>query len=328
VTALERWRNRLRSPWGRGLAGLVGLSVLVFQVIQTGPREVWFAVTRAPALFPALVLLEAGTVACEVWGLYRLYGDARRNVPALQLVRSSLIAYAVMSVAPMGRAVAEAARAALLSRYVGGPLAAAAAARMQAVALIGNACISVPCAVVALAVVGKSWLTVAVAANCGVTLALGAGVLLAGRRSRIGAWIAAKIRPGSGWGASFDDHLRTADTVPLAPLAGVFAGRCIQVFQRMLLLASVGAGFGVVKGFLAEGVHLVNGSIGDLIPGQVGLSEATYRLSSTALAISPSDGVAIALIAHLAQLFWLLVGALVPLAWPAPRDSLSHQPVG
>jgi hypothetical protein len=195
--------------------------------------------------------------------------------------------------------------------------------------LLGNACISVICAVVALVAVGKSWLTAAVAANCVVTLALGAGVLLAGRHSRVGAWLAKKVRRGGGgWGTSFDDHLRSAQTVPLAPLAGVFAGRCIQVVQRVLLLASVGAGFSAVKGFLAEGVHLVNGSIGDLIPAQVGLSEATYRFSSAALGISPSDGVAIALIAHLAQLFWLLVGALTPLAWPAPPDSLSSQPVG
>jgi hypothetical protein len=315
---LKRLEALIRSPLGRIFAGAVGFAVLAFQVRRSGTDAVLAAVARSPGLFPVVVALEAGVAGCEVWALYHLYGAERRKVPIGQLVRSGLISYSVMCMVPMGRAVAEATRAAMLSRYVGGARAAAAAARMQAMALLGNAAISLPCALGALALVGAHWLPAFIAANFVITLALGGGVLFVGRRSRLGAWLNARVGRGQQWGAAFDQHLRGAEAVPLSPIAWVFLGRCFQTTQRVVLLFAVGASVGVLQGMCAEGIHLVSGSVGDMIPSQVGITEAIYELSSSILGISKSDGVALALIAHMAQLFWLLVGSIVPLLWPAP----------
>jgi hypothetical protein len=233
--------------------------------------------------------------------------------------RGGLISFAVMSVVPMGRAVAEATRAAMLSRYVGASKAAAAATRMQAVALLANACISLPCALAAFALVGASWFPAVVLLNFLVTSALGGGVLLAGRHVGVGQWLGQRFKRDEGWGADFDRHLRTDELVPLGAVAAVFVGRSLQTLQRIVLLVAVGAGIGLLKGLCAEGVHLVSGSVGDLVPGQLGVSEALYSFTSSVLQLTPSDGVAIALLAHMAQLIWLGVGSITPLVWPPPK---------
>jgi hypothetical protein len=319
--------NRLgalaRSPLGRIVAAAAGLGCVYYLIRRSGPADVWAALTRAPGLFPVVVLCEAGIATCEIYALYLLYGPSRSKVPPLELVRTGLICYAVMALVPFGRAVSEATRAALLAKYVGGPKAAAEATRMQGVTLIGNAVISVPIALGALAVLGPSWLPALVTANLVLMVVLGAGLLFAGRHLRVGQWLGARVRGGQAWGPAFDAQLREEEAVPVGAIVSVSLARCIQTFQRTILVAAVGGGFSLLRGLVAQGIQLVSGAVGDIVPGQVGLSEAAYTLSAKVLSLSESSAVSIALLTHLAVLFWVCVGSLVPLFWPAPRGPLA-----
>jgi hypothetical protein len=69
---------------------------------------------------------------------------------------------------------------------------------------------------------------------------------------------------------------------------------------------------------VTEGVHLVGAAVGDLMPSQLGTTEANFTLAAAALALPAASAVSIALLAHLAQILWVLVGAVVPVVWPAP----------
>ncbi|HUB07036.1 MAG TPA: hypothetical protein VMB50_08545, partial [Myxococcales bacterium] len=75
-----------------------------------------------------------------------------------------------------------------------------------------------------------------------------------------------------------------------------------------LLVAAVGGALSPVAGLVAEGTHLVGAAVGDLIPAQLGTAEANFAVFAHALSIDAAGAVAIALLAHLAQLVWVMVG--------------------
>ena len=63
------------------------------------------------------------------------------------------------------------------------------------------------------------------------------------------------------------------------------------------------------------------GAVGDVIPGQVGISEAGYAMTAQVLNVTAGDAVAMALLVHLAQVVWVAVGFIAPLFAPAPAPA-------
>jgi hypothetical protein len=261
-------------------------------------------------------------LACTLGALRSLYGDAAARVPLSQLVRAGLIGYAVMGLVPVGRPAAEITRASLLSRWVGAGRAGAAAARVEAVALVANGCISIPAALAALALVGATWLPLAIAINAVATLSLGGSVLFFTKRSRIGAWLGRRHARVAKFGSELDAAFADQDTIPMRALAWELGGRVVQLVQNGVLVACVGGAVGLREAACSQGIHLVGAAVGDLIPAQLGATEGNYTLAASALGLTAAAAVSIALVAHLAQLFWVGVGSLVPLLWRAPSASV------
>jgi len=314
---LKRLTALAQSPLGRLLAVGIGLSVVALMVRQSGPQEVWDAVTRVPGMFLVVFLLEVAVLSFDAVGAVLIYGPERKKIPLREIIRTCMMCYSLSGVLPFGRAAGEAARAAMFSRWVGVPLATASGARVQAISLLGNAVISVPCALAVLAVSGvRSWLLLGIVGHCVVTLAMGAGLILAGRRSLLGSRLGRFFRKGDEWGAEVDEHLGSNENI-VAPLAWITLSRFCRVMQRGALLVAVGAAFGFVPSFVSESVNLVSSAVGDAIPLQVGVTEAAYGFASQTLGITKSDGVAMALIVHVAQIVGVGVGFLSPLLAPA-----------
>ncbi|HEY3804237.1 MAG TPA: lysylphosphatidylglycerol synthase domain-containing protein [Kofleriaceae bacterium] len=311
-----------RSTLGRAIATVVGLGLVALIVRDLGFDVVGHAIERAAAYFPFVVLLEGAILACSTLALRALYGDAGKNVPVSQLARAALVGYAVQGVMPAGRAAAEATRASLLARWVGTARAAAAAGRMQAVVLIANGIVSTAATIAVLAD-GRAprWLPIVIGANSVVTLGLGGAILIVARRAKIGSWLGRRVKRLAGFGADLDVALRAEAPVPAAAIAWELLGRVVQVAQNAVLIACLGTGaVSLGLAFCAEGIHLVGAAVGDLIPAQLGATEGNFRLAGSALGLSHASAVSIAVIAHLAQLVWVSVGALVLLLWrPARR---------
>jgi hypothetical protein len=308
-----------------GLA-LIGIGLTGLLLRHTGTAAVWQAITRASIFFPVIVVLELTIVACELRSLRLLYGKAAARIPAGRLLRAGLVGYAVAGLTPIGRAVGEAAKARLLSRYVGGPEATAAAIMFEGVLLSANASISVACGIAALLLAPSYVLPGAIGINAVVTATLGLTLLLGGRNTRIGAWVGRRFPRAGKFGARMDARMHEPWPGITAAVAWAVGGRLIQVMQLSLLLVVLGGGTTVIRSLAAEGVNLVAGAVGDLIPSQIGAIEASFVGFALPLSLSKEDAVAIPLLVHLAQVFWIAIGSLVPLVWRAEPDGGSSGP--
>jgi hypothetical protein len=303
-----------RSPLGRATLVLVGLLATAILLRRSRPELVWAAMTRAAWPFAGVVLLEGVAVACSVAGMGAVYRATGVTVPVPLLVRTGLIGYAVAGLVPAGRAAAEATRAALVSPLVGRGRAGAAALRLQAVALLANSVVSF---VAAFAAAGHGLLALFIAGNGVLTLVLGGGALLLDWHGRVGAFLARYLPSLGGFGRDLDAHLGKSG-FPRASLAWELGARAVQIAQNGVLVAAVGGAFGLGQALRAEGIHLVGAAVGDLIPQQLGVTDANFTLSAATLGLAPGDAMAVALLAHLSQLIWVAAGALVPVLWPRP----------
>jgi hypothetical protein len=308
---------------GRIAASVAGLCAVYFLLRHAGFREVLDTLARGAPLFPLVLVLEAGILACSMCALRLLYGDDRHRLPLGGLVRAGLIGYAVMGLLPAGRTFAESARAALLSRYSTNARAWVAAVRLQGVSLLANAAISVLAFAALYHVTGPSVPAFLVAGNMAVTAALGGAILFAGRRSKLGALLGKLVPRVDDFGREFDSHFAEKTSFPFRPFCFEFGGRALQVVQNGVLIVAVGGAFGVLHALCGEGLHLAGAAMGDLIPAQLGATEANFELSARVLSLKSSDALSIALLAHLAQLFWVSAGLLLEVVRGAPSGLMS-----
>ena len=310
-----------RSLLGRVLAFAIGVAAVALIVRGIGVDVVGRAVADAAPFVPLVVALEACVVACSVRALYTLYGDAARRVPTRAFVRAGLVGYAVAGIVPAGSAAGDATRAALLARYVGAGRAGGTAARMQAVGLVANGAISIPCAIAAAIATGASWLVAAIAINGAACLGLGLALLAIATRGRVGAWLGRRWKRAREFGAELDAAMVDQRVVPFRAIAWELLGRCMQVVQNGVLVVCVGGALGVGPAFLSEGIHLVAAMVGYIVPANLGATEGNYTLAASALHLPTASAVSIALLAHLAQLVWVVVGTIVLLVKPTARAS-------
>ncbi|HEX7702660.1 MAG TPA: lysylphosphatidylglycerol synthase domain-containing protein [Kofleriaceae bacterium] len=305
----------------RIVVALCGIATALMILRGLGWSTIGTALVGAASYLPLLIALDACVVTCSMLALRSLYGDTARAIPLSQLVRAGVVGYAVQGLVPAGRAVAEVTRAAQLARWVGAGTAAAAATRMQAVVLIAGGAISIPTAVAAYRATGPSWIPLAIAIHGVVAFAIGSALLGVANRSAIGAWLGRRVSRAKSFGNELDGALARTSALPLRAIAWELTGRCVQVVQNAVLIVSVGGALRVGSALCSEGIHLVGAAVGDLVPGQLGVQEGNFTIAAPALGLSAAGAVSIALLAHLTQLVWVLVGSLVTLIWrPKPRD--------
>jgi hypothetical protein len=309
---MKRLQELTRSPVGRVLMVLVGLGVVSLLVWKSGPAAVWAAVTRSATLFGVVLLLEVALGGTDAWAAVLMYGPDRKKFPLKEVLRVSMLCYSLIGVLPFGRAAGEATRSAMYARYVGMPLAAASAVRMQALSLVGNAIVCIPCAWGVYVLLGPSLLLAGVGLHFVITGAVGGGLILMGRRSMLATNIGKLFRGGASWGPAVDEQLRT-DLNLWPAMAVLVLSRLIRVGQRLALLAAVGGAAGLPQAFTSESVNLVSSMVGDLIPSQMGVTEAGYAVAAQYLALTQSDAVAMALLVHFAQILCIGLGFLSPL---------------
>jgi len=316
VIAIARW-----APV-RIVVALCGAAAVALILRGLGWPAVQARLSEAAGYLPIVLALDGIVLACSMLALRSLYGAAGRDVPVSQLVRAGLVGFAVNGLLPAGRAVAEVTRASLLSRWVGSGTAAAAAARMQAVVLVAHGTMSVAATIAAVVAVGWTWLPLAIGLQAILTLAIGVFLLAMATRVHIGAWLGRRVSRARVFGSELDAALANSPAIPTGAIAWELAGRCVEVVQKAVLVVCVGGALGVMPALCVEGIHLVGAAVGDLVPAQLGVQEGNFTLAAYALGLPAGGPVAIALLAHVSQLAWVLVGSLVPLIWraepPAP----------
>ena len=153
----------------------------------------------------------------------------------------------------------------------------------------------------------------ALAAGNGVLTTLATAAILAGgRHSRIGVWLA------RGWermrsAPEFDALFRRASPFPRAAALAALAGKLMQVGQLFILLFATARRTGLLRALSAEAVHLVGSTFGDLIPAQLGATDGAYTYFAGTLELSTATALAIAMLCHLNQAVWAVIGCVAPI---------------
>jgi uncharacterized membrane protein YbhN (UPF0104 family) len=84
--------------------------------------------------------------------------------------------------------------------------------------------------------------------------------------------------------------------------------RFLQVALIAILIRAVDSHWSLVSSFVAQAVILIGASAGDLVPGQIGALEGALSFFAGAIGTTRRNAVAVALLIHLVQWVWVVVG--------------------
>jgi uncharacterized membrane protein YbhN (UPF0104 family) len=279
---------------GQVLLFVLGFGLVVWLVLSVGPDRILEVVRVAGPFFPVIVLCEMIIASTDFLAARALVG---KKLPARDWARSTAVAYASSTLLPAGRAAGEAARTAILAPLVGAGRAAGACSRMQASALAANAAIS---AVGSLFVTSTA-LALALLGNGLVCATLAFLIFMLVRSERLAAWLKKRFKN------FLKAHQGAPGEIPgkrasVAATLIIFVARLVQVTQYGLIVYAVAGKSSAPLAFSAHGIHLVGAAVGDVVPGQIGVTEGMFHTFATSLGIDVARALSIALIARASQL--------------------------
>jgi len=318
VPVLPRARRRRAMGVLRPVFALAGVGMLALLVRKAGPRELAGVMSGAAAWLPWVVLLEVGRQCMDALATRLSYGPGAGRVPRSVLARAQLIGTAVSSMAPAGRAAAEATKAALLSPHMGGANATAAAATSQSASLAAGGFISFPCALASYVLTGFSVFTLAMLAHGVLLVLLSAGVRACMRARRPGAWLVRRFRRWASHAEQFHASARCGALLPWRPSLAFLGSRVLQVGQYAVLTHAVGIDTSVLQALFSQGLYLCALAVGSLVPGQVGVSDGAFAMATGVLNTTAARAMSVALLGHVVQLLFVIAGVLTPLVWRGP----------
>lgn len=294
------------------LAALVLGAWAVFLLVRAaGPEGVVHYLQLAAPAIVWLVGLEVARWGTEVAATAIQLGRYVRPLGLWMLIRGHLLSYATNTLAPAGRVAGEVVKAASYSPVLGNPISAAVALCIQAASLYAGGAMSGACALVALSAGSPAWLSIGLVVHT--IVAVGAGVLLlrSGRSGRSSA-AAGKLRTSL---AALQRGLEALPRTIGAATIFLFVGRSVQVAQMALLLGVLARVPTLADSLIMEGIFMIGTAAGDLIPGQLGATDAAFSFGASSFAVTASQGLAIAATIHVVQLAMAAVSSLAAM-WP------------
>mgnify|MGYP001593338145 CR=1 FL=1 len=81
----------------------------------------------------------------------------------------------------------------------------------------------------------------------------------------------------------------------------------------------MGAAGGAETALLSQGIHTLASFVGDLVPGQLGVTEGAFRLWEDVVGAGTAAAVAVPVLLHLVVVLWVEVGALGGSFWRSAR---------
>jgi hypothetical protein len=303
TTRTARWRIAVSIVLGAG-----GVGVIIYFLHATRLDDVRDALVTLSAWIPVLLAIEGARIGVEAIGTRSLYRPYR--VPVALLVRTHIIGYCLAFYMPAGRATAETVKATMLARCATPARAAAVAAANQSLALLALAAVATVCAVGAACVPGSARLVASVGAVAAITGSLGIAIRFAtlslsgGRVRRFAPKVATLVDDARG---------EIPQWLPPLPFAMFLCNRALQLGSIGLLLYTLAGRVSVVSTLAAGAVNYVGASLGDMVPGQLGATDATFSVSAGLVGLTPSAAISIALMIHIIQMTWMAVGLVMEL---------------
>jgi hypothetical protein len=299
-------RSRVRLL-GRIAAGALGIGLAVYCVQSAGAGRILAIVAEAGPWLPAILALQIVVVALDALALRVFYGEAGRVVRFSTWLRATAYSNACSVFLPAGRAAGEALRATVLAPDVGGVRSGRAGACLQGSAMLAAGTTALVCAAVMGASTDIALLPTLLAGSGALVGALGLALLVLVKSPTVVSVLLktlARVLPRVP--VAIDDEGLPRRSWVLA-FALCLGARAAQTLQYGVALRAVGGHLGVVSATTAEGIQLLGSTAGDVVPGQLGVLEGTYRTFAAALGVAEAPARAVSLVL-------LVRGALVGLA--------------
>jgi hypothetical protein len=324
---MDRVKPPELAPWARGAWGLflrfapaaLGVAGIVVVARWVGASEVASTLRASVAVLPLLIALEGARIPVEALATRVLLGSERERVPVRVLLTTQFYWYALTVAMPGGRPVAEAWKATRLAPHCGSARAAAVAAACQAASFAADALIATASAFACYLIAGWTLLTYLIVLVA--VLAVGAALILAAlTRSERVARLVGTIPQFRGFASTFREAARTQSMFdPRAVLLMLLArGLQIALFARLLDVTGVSAS--AIMALVLQALNMLGSIAGDLVPAQLGTTDAAFAFAAGPLAAEPSAMAAIAIFFHAAQLAWVLLAGVAAL-WTLTRAS-------
>jgi hypothetical protein len=306
-------------------AGLVLGGVAVSCVVREAGGAATLALMRlALPYLPLALALEGCRILTEVMAAHGLFAMLKSRVPTRSIAKAQFVGYSICNVVPVGRVACEAAKAGILSADTSLSTTAAVGAVTQALHLIASAVVLVPCFLAARSAHASLALSAALGVQCGVLLAVGGAVFLAAYFVPASSKVFSRIPRLARALLGFRSSIRQLPRFPLASLSWLVLTRVLQVVLIAVLARALASPLSVAGAFVAQGVLQTGASAFDFVPGQIGALEGLFKFFAAALGTSPSNAVAIALLLHVVQACWVLVGAGILTLGSARRRALGR----
>jgi hypothetical protein len=297
----------------RLLFGVLGLCALGFIVWRTGASAIVQALAPALVYLPALAALELLRAVAESCATYLELGTKGRAVPRPTLLRAHIIGASLSALAPAPRVVNESIKATFFVPYVGGPAATSVGFINQAATLSGVGLFSVPCALAVFITSGASVWFWAIAVHAVVLVASGLALRGATRASGVGRVLVHWFPRFAERTSAFQQHAAQGSMWSAGPTLALVVGRLLQMIQYGIAARAVGIDAGMLQALAAEGVALVAGTVGVLVPGGVGTTDGAFTMAAGMLGTTAVRATSLSLLMRCMQVVWLLVGSLLAL---------------
>lgn len=323
-----RRRRRLVSA-ARIAVLLAGIGIVAWLVARAGPQKVLAAIEHAGLWLPLLAAMEATMNTCDVMSARSQLGEHKARVPLRAWVQASTLAFALMILLPAGRAAGEVARATTIGRHVGLARAAVASVGFNAANLIAVAILSAVGAVLAwLGPPETRALAIALAINVAVVGGIGVFLSIVLHSRGAARFIVRRLKLGPALQSEVRDAVSQSLNLPKG-VAWCVLGRTVQWAQFGVFVAAIGGTVSVVSASLAQGIHLIGASVGDLIPNQAATLEGAYAAFAEAVHLSADRALALPLL-HRVELITLallcLVVSTIMRRAAAPKAAEAHAP--
>ena len=298
---------------------LAGVFVCVALLRELGTGQVLQTLRALGPWLPSLIALELGRMTCEWLGTRMALGGLAARLSAARFWRGQLLGQALDVLMPAGRATSEAAKAAIFSRDIGLAQAAALATALQLAALVANALLAV------LGFVASR--EMALPAGLGLGLLVYAAVTGLIVLTVMSCAVAPRLRQVFRRVPFVHDTLeRFAQLIARQPRRLLFAvaaqvlGRVCQGAQLVLLTTVLAAMPPVRAMLLGQAVYLVGAALGDLVPMQIGTTDAIFVYAAGSFGLQPAAAMALTLALRTVQVIIALTsGALALLLWTMAR---------
>jgi Lysylphosphatidylglycerol synthase TM region len=301
--------GRRRQSVTIGAIGLaVGTALAIWALGHAGSRLAYALVIGALPILPLAAAIEGARIGAEALAARSLFCAIKRPIPLSVLSRAQLFGYSVGNLLPVGRVAAEVSKATVLSSHA--PLAdtSAVGTAVQAIHLLASAIILVPCIAAARSSHASLALAATLLVQCAVLAGAGGALLIGARFAPASGGAFRRLPRVSAALEQFRSALRRLPSFPGAALGWVLVNRLLQVVLIALLLSAVGATLSLARPFVGQAVVITGATAFDFVPGQVGALEGAFGLFAKSMDLTVPAAVAVALLIHVIQFLWVLLG--------------------